>query len=196
MCGRYALHANPDVIALQFGLDAVPELVPRYNIAPATEVLIVKDGNASLAHWGLRRKFANLRAETLAQKFAGPYRKGRALVPASGFYEWQSRAGRKQPYYFFPADGALLALAAVFENGTFSLITTEPNATLKNIHDRMPVIIARDDYGAWLAGDEGLLRPAPDDALKVHPVGMAVNQAANDSPRLLEPVELPRGLFD
>jgi putative SOS response-associated peptidase YedK len=196
MCGRYALHANPDVIALQFGLDAVPELVPRYNIAPATEVLIVKDGNASLAHWGLRRKFANLRAETLAQKFAGPYRKGRALVPASGFYEWQSRAGRKQPYYFFPADGALLALAAVFENGTFSLITTEPNATLKNIHDRMPVIIARDDYGAWLAGDEGLLRPAPDDALKVHPVGMAVNQAANDSPRLLEPVELARGLFD
>ena len=60
----------------------------------------------------------------------------------------------------------------------------------------MPVIIARDDYGAWLAGDEGLLRPAPDDALKVHPVGMAVNQAANDSPRLIEPVELPRGLFD
>ena len=114
MCGRYALHANPEVIALQFGLDAVPELAPRYNIAPATEVLIVRDGKASLAHWGLRRKFANLRAETLAQKFPGPYRDGRALVPASGFYEWQSRAGRKQPYYFSPADGALLALAAWF----------------------------------------------------------------------------------
>jgi putative SOS response-associated peptidase YedK len=196
MCGRYALHANPEVIALQFGLEAVPAIQPRYNIAPATEVLIVRNGKASLAHWGLRRKFANLRAETLAQKFAGPYRHGRALVPASGFYEWQSRVGRKQPYYFFPADGALLALAAVFENGTFSLITTEPNATLKNIHERMPVIVARDDYAAWLAGDDGLLRPAPDDALKVHPVGMAVNQAANDSPRLLEPVDLPRGLFD
>lgn len=196
MCGRYALHANPEVIALQFGLDAVPELAPRYNIAPATAVLIVRDGKASLAHWGLRRKFANLRAETLAQKFPGPYCNGRALVPASGFYEWQSRAGRKQPFYFFPADGALLALAAVFENGTFSLITTQPNATLKNIHDRMPVLIARGDYGAWLAGDEGLLRPAPDDALKVHPVGMAVNQAANDSAPLIRPVELPRGLFD
>jgi putative SOS response-associated peptidase YedK len=196
MCGRYALHANPEVIALQFGLDAVPEFAPRYNIAPATEVLIVRDGKASLAHWGLRRKFANLRAETLAQKFPQAYRKGRALVPASGFYEWQSRAGRKQPYYFFPADGALLALAAVFENGTFSLITTEPNATLKNIHDRMPVIVAHDDYGAWFTGEDGLLRPAPDDALKAHAVGMAVNQAANDSPRLLEPVELARGLFD
>jgi putative SOS response-associated peptidase YedK len=196
MCGRYALHANPDVIALQFGLDAVPELAPRYNIAPATEVLVVRDGKASLAHWGLRRKFANLRAETLAQKFPGPYRAGRALVPASGFYEWQSRAGGKQPYYFFPTDAPLLALAAVCENDSFSLITTEPNATLRNIHDRMPVIIARDDYARWLAGADGLLRPAPDDALKVHPVGMAVNQAANDSPRLLDPVELPRGLFD
>jgi putative SOS response-associated peptidase YedK len=196
MCGRYALHANPEVIALQFGLDAVPELAPRYNIAPATEVLIVRDGKASLAHWGLRRKFANLRAETLAQKFPGPYRDGRVLVPASGFYEWQSRAGSKQPYYFSPADGALLALAAVCENNTFSLITTEPNATLRNVHDRMPVIIARGDYAAWLAGEDGLLRPARDNALKAHPVGMAVNRAANDSAKLIEPVELPRGLFD
>ena len=196
MCGRYALHANPDVIALQFGLDAVPELAPRYNIAPATEVLIVRDGKASLAHWGLRRKFANLRAETLPRKFPAPYRNGRALVPASGFYEWQSTAGRKQPYYFFPADAPLLALAAVCENHSFSLITTEPNATLRNIHDRMPVIIARDDYARWLAGDDGLLRPAPDDALKVHAVGMGVNRAANDSAQLIQPVELPRGLFD
>ena len=196
MCGRYALHANPEVVALQFGLDAVPELAPRYNIAPATEVLIVRDRKASLAYWGLRRKFANLRAETLAQKFPGPYRDGRVLVPASGFYEWQSRAGSKQPYYFSPADGALLALAAVCENDTFSLITTEPNATLRNIHDRMPVIIARGDYAAWLAGEDGLLRPARDNALKAHPVGMAVNRAANDSAKLIEPVELPRGLFD
>ena len=196
MCGRYALHANPEVIALQFGLDSVPELAPRYNIAPATDVLVVRDGKASLAHWGLRRKFANLRAETLAQKFPGPYRQGRALVPASGFYEWQSRAGGKQPFYFSPADGALLALGAVWEANSLSLITTQPNATLRNIHDRMPVIIAREHYGAWLAGEEGLLRPAPDDALKVHPVGMAVNRAASDSPQLIQPVELARGLFD
>jgi putative SOS response-associated peptidase YedK len=196
MCGRYALHAHPEVVALQFGLEQVPPFQAHYNIAPAASVLIVRGRQASLAHWGLRRKFANLRAETLAQKFPGPYREGRALVPASGFYEWQSSGGRKQPYYFSPADGPLLALAAVFENGTFSLITTQPNATLRNIHDRMPVIIARKDYGAWLAGDEGLLRPAPDDALEAHPVSMAVNQAANDSPKLLEAVELPRTLFD
>lgn len=196
MCGRFALHAHPEVVALQFGLDSVPEFQPRYNIAPATEVLIVRDGRAALAHWGLRRKFANLRAETLAQKFPGPYRHGRGLVPASGFYEWKSEGRRKQPFYFFPADGALLGLAAVWERDSFSLITTEPNVTLREIHDRMPVIIARHDYAAWLAGEDELLRPAPDDALQARPVGMAVNQAANDSPRLLEPVELPRTLFD
>jgi len=144
----------------------------------------------------LRRKFANLRAETLEQKFPGPYREGRALVPASGFYEWQTQGRRKQPFYFSPADGPLLALAAVFENGTFSLITTEPNATLRNIHDRMPVIIPRENYADWFAGEDGLLRPAPDRFLTAHPVATAVNQAANDSPKLLEPVELPRTLFD
>ena len=196
MCGRYALHANPDVIALQFGLDEVPEFQPRYNIAPAASVPLVRGHRASLAHWGLRRKFANLRAETLAQKFPGPYRDGRALVPASGFYEWKSEGKRKQPYYFSPADGSLLALAALFENGTFTLITTQPNAKMRNIHDRMPEIVAPQNYQDWFAGAEDLLGPAPDDMLRVHPVGMAVNQAANDSPRLLEPVELPRTLFD
>jgi len=193
MCGRYALHAHPEVIELQFSLSAVPAFKASYNIAPAADALVVRDGHAMLARWGLRGKFVNLRAETVQSKFR---QSGRCLVPASGFYEWQSRAGRKQPYYFFPVDGALLAFGAVWERDTFSLITTEPNATLQGIHDRMPVIIARNDYTAWLAGDDSLLRPAPDDALKTHPVSMAVNTAANDSPRLIEPVELARGLFD
>lgn len=196
MCGRYALHAHPEVVALQFHLSSVPAFQPSYNIAPATGALLIRGGAAELARWNLRGKFANLRAETLAQKFSGPYRSGRALVPASGFYEWQLRAGRKQPYYFSPADGSLLGLAAIFEQGTFTLITTEPNATLRNIHDRMPVIIARADYAAWLSGADDLLRPAPDDALKAHPVSMEVNRAAADSPKLIEPVELARGLFD
>lgn len=193
MCGRYALHAHPEVMALQFGLESPPQFQPRYNIAPGADALVVKGRNASVARWGLRGKFINLRSETVQSKFS---RSGRCLVPASGFYEWQSSAGRKQPFYFFPADGPLLALAAVWEKDSFSLITTEPNATLRGIHDRMPVIVAKSDYAAWFAGDDSLLRPAPDDALKTHPVGMAVNTAANDSPRLIEPVELARGLFD
>lgn len=196
MCGRYALHAHPEVIALQFNLSAAPEFKPSYNIAPASDVLIVRGNQASLARWGLRGKFINLRAETVADKFAHAYRRGRCLVPASGFYEWKQEAGRKQPYYFLPADDALFGFAALWENDTCTLITTDANAATRTIHDRMPVIIAKQDYTAWLEGKEGLLRPAPDGALRAHPVGMAVNQAANDSPLLVKPVRLAPGLFD
>jgi putative SOS response-associated peptidase YedK len=193
MCGRYALHANPEVVALQFALDSVPEFKPSFNIAPAAKVLVVRENAAALSRWGLRGKFANLRAETVLAKFTAS---GRCLVPASGFYEWQATGGRKQPYYFAPRSEALLALAAVWERDSFSLITTEPNAVVAKVHDRMPLLIAREDYAAWLAGDESLLRKPVTVQVAAHPVGMAVNQAANDSPRLIEPVELPRTLFD
>jgi putative SOS response-associated peptidase YedK len=192
MCGRYALHANPDVVALQFALDSVPEFRRSYNIAPAAEILVVRNGSASLARWGLRGRFVNLRAETVASKFRNS---ARCLVPVNGFYEWQP-GGRKQPYYFFPKDEALFGLAALWERDTCSLITTEPNAVVRKVHDRMPLIIAREGYAAWLAGDESALEDAPNVEMAAHPVGMAVNQAANDSPRLIEAVELARGLFD
>lgn len=193
MCGRYALHVNPDVVRLQFGLDSVPEFKPRYNIAPATDILIVRNRKASLARWGLRGKFVNLRAETVTPKFKNS---PRCLVPASGFYEWKVEGGRKQPYYFFPRNEPLFGFAALWERDTCTLITTGPNALMRSIHDRMPVIIAKQDYAAWLAGEEGLLQSVPENVLAVHPVSMAVNQAANDSPRLIEPVELARSLFD
>ena len=193
MCGRYALHANPEVVALQFGLESVPEFKPSYNIAPAAEILVVRPGAAARARWGLRGRFANLRAETVLAKFKSS---GRCLVPASGFYEWKAEGRRKQPYYFSPGSDALLALAAVWERETCSLITTEPNAVVRTVHDRMPLIVPRALYPAWLHGDESLLESPPQIELRAHPVGMAVNQAANDSPRLIEPVELARGLFD
>jgi putative SOS response-associated peptidase YedK len=193
MCGRYALHANPDVVALQFGLDAVLDFQPRYNIAPATDILIVRNNRASLARWGLRGRFINLRAETVQSKFRDS---GRCLVPASGFYEWKQDGGRKQPYYFLPKQEALFGFAALWEKGTCTLITTDANAQVRAIHDRMPLVLAKDQYQKWLAGDEGLLESSPQVAMVAHPVSMAVNQAANDSPGLLEPIELPRGLFD
>lgn len=189
MCGRYALHANPDVIALQFGLDSAPQLQPRYNIAPMSDVLVVRNGAASLARWGLRGKFVNLRTETVASRFKNS---GRCLVPASGFYEWKSEGGRRQPYYFFSADDPLLGFAALWERATCTLITTKADAEVRKVHDRMPVIVAKQNYAAWLAGEE----VPPQAALKCHPVSTAVNAAANDSPRLIEPVELARGLFD
>ena len=193
MCGRYALHANPDVVALQFGLDSAPEFAARYNVAPATDILVVRNGKAALARWNLRGRFVNLRAETVRSKFK---RSGRCLVPASGFYEWKSEGGRKQPYYFFPKNEPLFGFAALWEHATCSLITTEPDEVVRKVHDRMPLIVPPESYAAWLAGDEGLLEKQPQLAIVAHAVGLAVNTATNDSVRLIEPLELARGLFD
>ena len=193
MCGRYALHAHPEVVALQFHLSEMPAFKPSYNIAPATEILVVRNAHASPARWNLRGRFVNLRAETVRAKFK---RSGRCLVPASGFYEWKREGGRKQPYYFFPRNEPLFGFAALWEHGTCSLITTEPSEVIRKVHDRMPLIVPPASYAAWLAGDEALLAQPPQSDIAAHPVSPAVNTAANDSPRLIEPVELAPGLFD
>ena len=193
MCGRYALHASPEVIALQFGLESVPEFAPRYNIAPAAQIVVVRGKKAELARWGMRGKFTNLRAETVRAKFKDS---GRCIVPASGFYEWQTRGGRKQPYYFYPRTEPLFGFAALWELDRCTLITTEPNSVMRDIHDRMPLILAKQGYVAWLTGEDDAPQTVAEDEMGVHPVSMAVNQAANDSPQLIAPVELERGLFD
>jgi putative SOS response-associated peptidase YedK len=182
MCGRYALHAHPEVVRLQFGLDAVPEFAPRYNIAPASPVLVVKKDGASFAHWGFRRKTPNLRAESSAG------RRNRCLMPASGFYEWKREGKASQPYYVRPAHGELLALAAIWDGDTCAVITAPANRTMSRIHGRMPVLIEKERYAAWLDGEPGLLQTPPDEAIVAYPVGAAVNRAANDAPALIEPV--------
>lgn len=218
MCGRYALHAHPQVIALQFGLAAAPESRPRYNIAPASELLVVRaaDGAAQAAHlrWGLVPRWAkdpaigarlsNARAETVAEKpsFREAFRRRRCLVPASGFYEWKAEAGRKQPYYVYPARGELFAFAALWEawhgpEGVLescAILTTDANAVMQTIHDRMPVIIAQRDYSRWLDCAPGrevrdLLGPCDPAAIAVRRVSRAVNNARNESAKLIEPEE-------
>ena len=186
------MHANPDVIALQFALASVPDFKRSYNIAPASDVLVVQD-KARVARWGMRGKLVNLRAETVLTKFRSS---GRCLVPASGFYEWKVDGRRKQPFYFVSKEQPLLAFAALWERDTFSLITTEPNAVVGKVHDRMPLLLSKENYLSWLEGDESALERPVEVELAAHPVGLAVNTAANDSPRLIEPVELARGLFD
>ena len=203
MCGRFALHASAEVVALQFGLDATPSLSPHFNIAPGAEVLLLRGGGAALARWGLvpswardpatGAKMINARAETISQKpaFRDAYRRRRCLIPASGFYEWRSEGGRKQPYYVFPAAGELFAFAGIWERRadleSCAIVTTGANAAMVPIHDRMPVILAPADYVPWLEGAEGLLRPCPAGAIALRRVGRAVNDARNDSAALIQP---------
>lgn len=204
MCGRYALHASPQVVALQFGLEQVPAFAPCYNIAPGAAALIVKPAGACLAHWGFKGTMHNARAETLAVKlsFRAAYHRRRCLVPASGFYEWKRAGTISQPYYVQPSGRPLFAFAGLWETWddrqAFTLVTTEANATLRAVHDRMPLIIAPEHYAGWLHGEEGLLRPAPPGAIRCHPVSPAVNRAGLDSPALITPLgsEIQRGIFD
>ena len=186
MCGRYALHANPEVVALQFHLEAVPPYPARYNIAPAAQVLAVKPQGAVLLKWGWRGKAHNLRAETAATR-------RRCLIPASGFYEWRRVGAGKQPYYVRPARDALFGFAGVWDGETCAILTVTANEALRGIHHRMPAIIAPADYPRWLGGEEGALGPAPDDAVLPYPVSNAINSGAAETARLIEP--LPSGVL-
>jgi putative SOS response-associated peptidase YedK len=220
MCGRYALHANPEVIALQFALEDAPEFKQSYNICPGGEITIVRLDREQrrvarqhrwglIPHWAkdpsIGNKLANARGESLAERpaFRDAFRRSRCLVPASGFYEWQvtpgNKRGRKQPWYFAPTDAKLFGLAGItsFWNGvrSVSLITTAPNGLMEPIHDRMPVIVAPEDYAAWL--DNGTpelmhyVRPFPAERMTARPVSMRVNQPESDDPGLVEETRGP-----
>jgi putative SOS response-associated peptidase YedK len=165
----------------------------------------------------------NARAETLAEKpaFRTALRKRRCLIPADGFYEWQqSPSGskaKKQPYYIHRPDGAPFAFAGLWElwsqRSTASadsaasltiesctIVTTAANATLRELHDRMPVVLAHNDYATWLdpavkdpAKLSFLLAPCPDDELIAEPVSAHVNRVANDDPGC---IAVQRSLFE
>ena len=138
MCGRYELHSHPAAIALAFGLAHPPDVHARYNIAPMTDVPIVRvnaEGQRELVRvrWGLVPRWAkdpsigtrmiNARGETVADKpsFRMPFRRHRCLLPANGFYEWRTPAAgagepqRKQPLHIGMADGSLFGLAGLYE---------------------------------------------------------------------------------
>jgi putative SOS response-associated peptidase YedK len=220
VCGRYALHAHPDVVALQFGLDAVPPFGARYNICPGTDILAVRTHRTGartavplrwglVPHWAkdpaIGHRLANARGESLEERaaFRDAFAGWRCLVPASGYYEWQSVAGAKQPWFMRPLDEPLFALAGITAlwHGpggalrSVALITTAANALTSTIHDRMPLIIAPEDYAAWLdprqndvAALKSLVRPYYPERMSMHAVSPRVNTPANDDPALVEPL--------
>src|SRR3990172_4393822 len=185
VCGRISLSTPARVVAEHFDLAALPELAPRWDGAPGQPGAIVRVRRSSgeraleLRRWGLVPPWAkdasvgarlvNARVESVAElpAFRRAFRERRCLVPADGFYEWQTRGKRfRQPYHVRPAARALLAIAGLYERwegeegervDTCTLLTTRANETLARLHDRMPVILPRAAWAAWL--DPGLLDP-------------------------------------
>lgn len=221
MCGRFAAQLPPEFIARLFATTgALPNTAPNWNIGPRQDAMVVRrhpqtgERRLDVLNWGLLPHFTlearscprpiNARAETVARAplFRGAFAARRCLVPADAFYEWQSSGGTKQPWAFARADGAPLALAGLWESwrapdgGTlrsFALLTTAANADMAPVHHRMPVIIARDSWPAWLgaAPDEaaGLLAPAPPGSLRAWRVGRDVGNVRHNGPALLAPAE-------
>ena len=187
MCARYSLHSDPQAVARHFGLDALPAFAPRYDIAPQASALMLRAEGAVLAHWGFRAGVHHARAETLGVKlsFREAYHRRRCLIPANGFYEWKGEGESKQAYYLRPAQRELFAFAALWERWqgreSFCVITVEASFALRAIHERMPVVIAPEHYAGWLHGEEGLLRPAPHNAIRSDPVGAALESEIQKS---------------
>ena len=214
MCGRFFLDTRAGDIIEHYNAPPPDLFTARYNIAPTTPVLGFSEGKFDLYRWGLIPAWAkdisignrmfNARAETVAEKpsFRNAYRRRRCLVPASGYYEWRSENGRKQPYCCH-IDRQLFSMAGIWEhwqdaqgNETQScaVLTTEAKGKIAEIHDRMPVYIAPADYQAWLdcsgdrtnAADRLLLETAPD--YDYYAVGTAVGNSRNEGPQLIEPL--------
>ena len=228
MCGRFTLFADPDLLAELFGLASAPELAPRFNIAPTQPVGIVRVNpfthlrEWALTHWGLipswskdptiGARMINARAETADEKpsFRAAFKRRRCLIPASGFYEWRQGEKGKQPYFIGPAGSAteVLAFGGLWETwvspdgselDSCTILTTEPNELMAELHNRMPLILAPEDFGEWLgAGVEDsprqlqaihhLLRPYAVEKMRAYPVGTYVNNARNEGRQCVEPL--------
>ncbi|TVR83715.1 MAG: SOS response-associated peptidase [Rhodospirillales bacterium] len=219
MCGRYDLYETPRDVAAWFrAADSVPDFPPRYNIAPSQDAPVLRldpDGDRELAmlRWGLVPFWAedvkigyrtiNARAETVHRKpaFRSAFRRRRCLVPATGYYEWQTTHAGKQPWRFVSAEGPLFAFAGLWERWektdeaveSFTIIVTDANDRARPIHDRMPVILEPADHDIWLGSDDvdtlrSLLRPLPADRMTCYPVSTRVGDPRNDDAGLIEPV--------
>jgi putative SOS response-associated peptidase YedK len=184
MCGRFTLTDPDQDLTVQFNLPEIPDMQPRYNIAPTQPVAAVRVAPESavrelaLLRWGLvpfwakdpkiGARMINARSETVAEKpaFRAAFRRRRCLVVADGFYEWQKLNGGKQPFYIRLHDGQPFAFAGLWElwRGpedavieSCTLLTTQPNELLRPLHNRMPVILHPGHYDLWL--DPELERP-------------------------------------
>jgi putative SOS response-associated peptidase YedK len=155
------------------------------------------------------RKPINAKCETVRTlpRFREAYRLRRCIVPVDGFFEWKAIKGQKakQPYALAMKDGKPFGIGPIWENWkdpssgewirTFAILTTDANALVADIHNRMPLILATEDYEGWL-GDEpdtaDLMHPFPADLMRMWPISTRVNKPENDDPWILEPIELAK----
>lgn len=219
MCGRYSLQSTPAELVTRFGLDECADFGPHYNIPPGTDIPVIRQSPEGkrvlhLLRWGLvphwskdpsiGAKLNNARGESVAEKpsFRDAFKRRRCLVPMSGFFEWKAEGKVKQPYYISARSGETLAMGGLWESWkapdgtilrTACIITTGPNEIMTPIHERMPVIVAPENWQSWLSGAPediaGLVVPYRDGELQAWPVSRRVSKTQDDDAELIEPIE-------
>ncbi len=224
MCGRFSLTSDEQQINMFFELaGGNAPYVPRYNGAPTQQLPVItseKPLRLQLFRWGLIPRWAkemskmpliNARSETLEEKpsFKTVFRERRCLVPADGFYEWV-HSGKKYPYRFTLKDESLFAFAGIWDCwkkptgemiNSFAILTTDANETMHLIHDRMPVILEKENYNTWLGNNsteelKSLLKPFPSEKMKKYRVPETVNKTTAEGPELIvecEPMDFFNG---
>jgi putative SOS response-associated peptidase YedK len=222
MCGRFTLTAEAKELAKRFGIEVSASfyktVAPRYNIAPTQPVVVLADdGKRYLTQmrWGLIPSWAkdpaignrmiNARAETLTTRpaFRVAIRKRRCLIVADGFYEWKKTGNVKQPIRIVLKKREPFGFAGLWETWippegkeikSCAIITTDANELLKDVHDRMPVILPRDKETLWLDPNAELshllrlLKPYDSAAMEYYPVSRAVNSPSHNAADCIVPI--------
>lgn len=213
MCGRYTLY-DIEEMNDRFDVEVPNNLKPNYNVAPTQTMPVIKLVDekpvVEMMHWGIPRvigkdlvkEIINTRSDKALGRFwKKQVTQQKVLIPANGFYEWKKVENGKEPNYIHLPNQELYAFAGIWNSWTdedgktfdaYSIMTTEPNNEMKSIHNRMPVILSRENELTWLSADdeeliENLLKPLPDGSLVTTVVSKDVNSVRNNRPELLKP---------
>ncbi|WP_103110492.1 SOS response-associated peptidase [Brevibacillus reuszeri] len=221
MCGRFTVVFDAVTLLRRFELEDIPfDWHARYNAAPGQLIPVIIDdrGRRRLGQlkWGLvpfwsqdekvGYKMINAKSETIQEKpsFKNLFIRKRCVIPADGFYEWQQRESGKQPMRIMLKTGEPFAFAGLFDTWTSpageklhtcTIITTQPNALVQDIHNRMPVILRQQDEAIWLDRErydadllQSLLVPYDPDQMRAYPVPQLVGSPKNDIPECIKEI--------
>ena len=223
MCGRFVRYSSPETFADLLEARGALSLAPSYNVAPSESVLAARNGEGRdrelvLLHWGLIPSWSkepktpfstiNARAETVDTKptFRHAIRRRRCLIGSDGYYEWKKLGRTRQPYLIRMKDAAPFAFAGLWEHwergeeriDSCSIIVTDAAEALRDIHDRMPVILSPEHYDTWMDPEltdpvrlKRLLAPYPSERMEAYPVSTRVNTPKDNHADLIVRMALP-----
>ena len=221
MCGRFTITLEPAFFQQELDLGKVPsEWTPHYNVAPGQNIPVVRNPNTrnvEMLHWGLIPFWAkdksigyrmiNARSETIREKpsFRNAFKQRRCLILADGFYEWQKPATKgtpKAPFRFTLAGNQPFTFAGLWDTWrdenekeiqSCTIITCPPNELIKKIHNRMPVILDKNECWKWVENEsldslQKMLKPYEAEKMIGYPVSQLVNNPRLDSQEVIKPL--------